>query len=205
VAVERIRQLLARLTAETEAGTLDWRQAREDIFAAHAASESEAEREACLVMHKMVLDAVEQQIQPGDLETFRNARQKDYHFLLAKEARIGRTDRIIEPAVIAAIARREIAAGRMSSANELHLLARAAGARPTPRRRRRTFRAPPDAPVVNVEATMAALAQLAAKSRKPNEPRARLTTGTCLTIIFFVVLCFAMSMALAIVALHGMS
>ena len=206
VIVEGVRHLLARLTAEAEAGTLDWRQAREDIFKAHAGSESEAEREICLAMHKTVLDAVERQLQPGDLETFRDARQKDYNLLLAKEATIGRTGRIIQPAVMPAIARRQVAMVRISPEAELHKTARAGEKRRMPQtsRHRPTLLQPPNAPIVNVEAAMGALAQLAAKSRKQDAPRKRLPSGTHLTIIF-VVLCFGIGMALAVVAVHVLS
>jgi hypothetical protein len=52
-----------------------------------------------------------------------SVRSQYYNLLLIKEATIGRTDGNIPPDKLAAITRREVAAGRMSPDDDLHKLA----------------------------------------------------------------------------------
>lgn len=138
--MSKAKDLVDRLIREMQSGvTLNWRQAREDIHEAHDAANTEADRVLCLALHKAVMDAVERQsddaIKEGNLAEFREARQQDYNMFLIKEAVIGRTDGIIPPDRMAAITRREVAAGRMSADDGLHKLAVAADTILTPPRR----------------------------------------------------------------------
>jgi hypothetical protein len=68
------------LIMEMESGLeIDWRHAREDIHAAHDAAETEADRVACLGMHKAIMDMVESDglVDEDKLEEFRKAREQD--------------------------------------------------------------------------------------------------------------------------------
>jgi hypothetical protein len=104
-----------RLAREAEAGRpLDAGKWREEITRAHEAATTEAERVLCLQLFKAVADAVERQLGPEALPDWRKVRSQYYNLLLIKEAVIGRTDGNIPPDKLAAITRREVAAGRMS-------------------------------------------------------------------------------------------
>jgi hypothetical protein len=136
--MSKAEDLADRLIKEAQSGApLNWRRARKKIHEAHDAANTEAERVLCLRMHKAIMDAVERQgiIEKRNLAHFRKARQQDYNLLLVKEAVIGRTHRNVPPAKMAAITRREVAAGRMSPNDGLHKLAVAGNAILTPPQR----------------------------------------------------------------------
>jgi hypothetical protein len=117
-------EVAARLARETEAGgRLDPKKWREEITLAHELATTEAERVLCLQLFKAVADAVERQLGPEALPDWRKVRSQYYNLLLIKEAMIGRTDGNIRPDKLAAITRREVAAGRMSPDDEMHTLA----------------------------------------------------------------------------------
>ena len=136
--MSKAKELVDRLIREKRSGdALDWQQVRKDIHEAHDAANTDADRVLCLALHKMIMDAVERQdaIEGDKLADFRETRQEDYNLLLMKEAMIGRTDGLLQPDKIAAITRREVAAGRMSADDELHKLAVAGDMVLTPPRR----------------------------------------------------------------------
>jgi hypothetical protein len=113
-----------RLRREVEAGRPpDVNKWREEITRAHAAATTEAERVLCLQMFKALSDFIERQLDPEALPEWQKMRSQYYNLLLIKEATIGRTDGNIPPDKLAAITRREIAAGRMSPDDDLHKLA----------------------------------------------------------------------------------
>jgi hypothetical protein len=123
--MSKAKALVDRIITEMESGhTYDWRQVRKEIHDAHDVAKTEADRILCLGVHKIVMDTVERQglIEDDKLADFRKARQQDYNLLLVKEAMIGRTDGNVAPDKMAAITRREVAAGRMSPVDELHRL-----------------------------------------------------------------------------------
>jgi hypothetical protein len=109
-------------------GRLDWCSARAELFKDFDRATTASEREFCLGLHKSLMDAVEQTIDPGHMDEFRKTRAQDYRLLLIKEAVLGRDDGIIEPAKMAAITRRDVNAGRLSATDELHRLAAASDA-----------------------------------------------------------------------------
>jgi hypothetical protein len=104
-------------------GRLDWGSARADIFKDFDRATTTSEREFCLGLHKSLMDAVEQTIDPGHMDEFRKTRAQDYRLLLIKEAALGCDDGILDPAKMAAITRREVDAGRLSADDDLHRLA----------------------------------------------------------------------------------
>ena len=116
-------ELLQSIKQRDMSGELDWGKMGEEIHNAHEMATSTAGLVLCLEMHKCLMDLAERQIK--DVEAFRKFRQHDYMFLLTKEVMIGRTDGNIDPVRVAEITKREIAAGRMSSSNEVHILATA--------------------------------------------------------------------------------
>lgn len=124
--MSKAKKLVDRLIREMQSGRmLNWRQVREDIHEAHDVADTEADRVLCLSIHKTIMDAVEREglIEEDSLAEFREARRQDYNLLLVKEAVIGRTDGNVPPDKMAAITRREVAAGRMSANDELHRIA----------------------------------------------------------------------------------
>jgi hypothetical protein len=105
-------------------GRVDWGSARADIFKDFDRATTTSEREFCLGLHKSLMDAVEQTIDPGHIDEFRKTRAQDYRLLLIKEvAVLDRDAETIDPAKLAAITRREVDAGRLSADDELHKLA----------------------------------------------------------------------------------
>ena len=120
-----VSELIEKLQLQMQRRELDWREAREDIHAAHENATTEAQRVLCLGLHKAVFDAVERDdgaIIPGGIEDFRRTREQDYNLLLIKEAMIGRTDGQIDPTMMKRITDREVIAGRMAADDELHKL-----------------------------------------------------------------------------------
>jgi hypothetical protein len=112
-----------RIIREVEAGRpLDAGKWREEITRAHKAATTEAERVLCLGMFKLLADTVEARLRPEALPDWRKVRSQYYNLLLIQEAIIGRTDGLIPPDKMAAITRREVAAGRMSPDDEMHKL-----------------------------------------------------------------------------------
>ena len=101
-------------------GALDWPKMRDDIHAAFERATTSEERAALLQMHRVLMDRVEPHIQAADLAAFQTARRQDYCLLLVSEARAGDQ---VSPHLLEVVTRREIAAGRMSSDDELRNLA----------------------------------------------------------------------------------
>ena len=114
-------------------GQLDWPRAREEIFNDFDRALTAPEREALLGLHKCLMDAVEQTIDPASLDKFKTARAQDYRLLLIKEAAIGSESEYINTARLAAITTREVNAGRLSADDGLHKLAVSGDAVLTPR------------------------------------------------------------------------
>ncbi|GEM_PF-2477738 len=124
-----VADFLHKLLAGVATGAkLDWPRIRDEIHAEHDRAATTQERETLLSVYKTVMDAVERQMRPEDLEKFRKTRSEDYNLLLIKEATIGDHSGNINPQRMAAITRREVTAGRMSPDNELHKLAVAGAA-----------------------------------------------------------------------------
>lgn len=132
-----VTAFLQRLQADTAVADapLDWSRMSKEIHAEHDRVITTLDRETLLGVHKTVMDHVEQQIRPENLEEFRKFRSQDYNQLLIKEAMIGNDD-ILDTHVMAVITNREVAAGRMRPDDELHKLAAAGsfifGSRPKP-------------------------------------------------------------------------
>jgi hypothetical protein len=103
-------------------------RAREEIFNDFDRALTAPEREALLALHKCLMDAVEQTIDPANLDKFKTARAQDYSLLLIKEAAIGSESEHIDMAKLAAITTREVNAGRLSADDGLHKLAISADA-----------------------------------------------------------------------------
>jgi len=120
------RELVEKFQRQMESGSeLNWREARDQIHAVHETAITEAERVICLSLHKAIFDAVERSdetIRPEKMEEFRKVRKQDYNLLLVSEAIIGRTDGLVDPAVMKRIADREVAAGRLQEDDELRKL-----------------------------------------------------------------------------------
>jgi hypothetical protein len=124
--MSKAMELIRRIRMEGESGLgIDWQHTRDDIYEAHDAAETEAERVACLRMYFVLMDEVERQgiVYQGKLEEFRELRRQYYTMLLIKEALIGVTDGLVRPDRMAAITRREVAAGRMAGDDETHRIA----------------------------------------------------------------------------------
>jgi hypothetical protein len=145
------KEVSDRLRKEREAGLAfsDLGKWREEITRAHAAAIAEAERAyaaatteterahaaastevdlvLCLAMINFINEQFEehvaaQQHDPEDLSELRKARHQYYMAFLAEEATIGNTSGQIDPRQMAAITRREVAAGRLSPDTDLHKL-----------------------------------------------------------------------------------
>ncbi len=133
-----VTDFLQRLRAETavEGATLDWSRIRDEIHAEHDRATTARDREALLGVHKTIMDHVERNIRPEDLEAFKKFRREDYNLLLIKEGMIGNDTNNLDTHVMALITNREVAAGRMSPDDEMHKLAAAGsfifGSRPKP-------------------------------------------------------------------------
>ena len=111
-----VADFLQKLLADVATGAkLDWSRIRDQIHAEHDRALTTQERETLLSVYKTVMDAVERQIRPDDLEKFRKTRSEDYNLLLVKEAAIGDDSGNINAQRMAAITSREVAAGRISS------------------------------------------------------------------------------------------
>lgn len=135
--MSKARDLVERLAEDRFAGTLDWPQTRNEIHEAHEAAETEAERVLCLSAYKVLMDTVERQrlVKPDQWDNFRKARREDYRAFLIREAMIGVTDGHIHTDRLAAVTRREVAAGRLSPDDDLRKLADAGDRVLTPRPR----------------------------------------------------------------------
>jgi hypothetical protein len=120
------KELLESIWESDPSEMFDWGKASSKIRDAHEAATSTAERVLCLEMHKKINDFMESQLKDKEvLKKFQKHRGHDYHFLLLKEVMIGKTDGDVDPARMAEITKREIAAGRMLANNEIHILATA--------------------------------------------------------------------------------
>ncbi len=116
--------LTERLVKELQSGSLDWRNAREDIIAEHRQATTTADRVTCLKLHQAIMDAMERSnVAPENMAQFQKTRGQDYNMLLVSEAIIGRTDGNVPPDKMVEITTREVNAGRMKPDDELHVLA----------------------------------------------------------------------------------
>jgi hypothetical protein len=70
------------------------------------------------------MDSVERQAKfsAEDRAEFKKLRSQEYNLLLFREAMIGRTDGLLDPTAMKRITAREIAAGRITSDDEMHTL-----------------------------------------------------------------------------------
>jgi hypothetical protein len=118
------KEMLDRfMAASANPGTpFDWRKWQKEILAAHEKAPDERDRVLCLDLHRTLLDTVERQIRPDDLEEFRKLRDQEYITLLLQEAMIGQTDDNLDPVKMLAITTREVRDGRMREDDNLHKL-----------------------------------------------------------------------------------
>ena len=118
------KELLERFMAAAEVGgPMKWRKLQREIIAEHEKAPDERDRVLCLDLLRTLMDAVERQINPADLEEFRRLRDQEYIALLLREAMIGETDDNLDPVKTLAITTREVRDGRMREDAELHRLA----------------------------------------------------------------------------------
>lgn len=110
-------ELLQRLTENSLEVQQNWRQIRDEIHNEHEGATTTDSRVALLAMFKTTMDLAEQAIAPEDMEKFKDARLKDYHLLIVREALIGEN---ICTETLDAVTQREIAAGRMAPNDNLH-------------------------------------------------------------------------------------
>ena len=114
---------MEHLKERMQSGSFDWGELRKNIHAAHGNAVTTEDRVLCLGIHKAVMDLMEGQIAPENMQEFREARSEDYNLLLLKEVMVGKTDGLVDPVKMAEITRREVAAGRMTADEDLHALA----------------------------------------------------------------------------------
>lgn len=116
-------ELIARLQADSVAGKpFDFRAVREEIHAASKSTTDAAERVVLLQVFHAVMDLVERSgnVEPENLDAFRDTRAKDYRLLLMREVLIGEN---ASAELLNAVTQREVQAGRMSEDDELRQLA----------------------------------------------------------------------------------
>jgi hypothetical protein len=83
------KELLDRFMASAKPGVpLDWRKWQKEIVAEHEKAPNERDRVLCLDLHRALLNAVERQIKPADLEELKKLRDQEYILLLLQEAMI---------------------------------------------------------------------------------------------------------------------
>jgi hypothetical protein len=121
---EEITRAHAAAIAEAERA---YAAATTETERAYAAASTEADLVLCLVMINFINEQFEehvaaQQHDPEDLSKLRKARHEFYMAFLVEEATIGNTSGEIDYRQMAAITRREVAAGRLSPDNDLHKL-----------------------------------------------------------------------------------
>ena len=116
-------EILSQLQADAASGkSLDFRAVREQIHNASESTNDSSERVVLLQVFNAVMDLVERSgnIDPENLEAFRETRAKDYHLLLMREVLIGQN---VSVELLHAITEREVQAGRMEENDELRQLA----------------------------------------------------------------------------------
>jgi hypothetical protein len=106
------QDLLDRVKAQTNTGTFDWKQVREDIHDEFDKPQTNNEKDLLLALFHLTMDAIERQatLTPDELAAFKKTRGEDYSLLLVKESLIGEN---VSPELLEAATSREIAAGRM--------------------------------------------------------------------------------------------
>ncbi|MCZ8100733.1 MAG: hypothetical protein O9972_22830 [Burkholderiales bacterium] len=105
-----------------DGGEIEWLRRREEVIDLHSTSSSFEERSFLLGIYVALMNSVERAGAVNDIEEFRDLREKEYNMMLITEATDGKN---IVPALLLAVTRREIAAGRMKADHELHELAEA--------------------------------------------------------------------------------
>jgi hypothetical protein len=113
-------ELLQRVRSLDLGSPLPWTKIRDEIHDEYKQA-STADRVILLDIYKAMMDIVEPNIGPADLDAFRTARRQDYNLLLISECIVGGGD--VSPEAIEAVTRREVAAGRMAADDELRRLA----------------------------------------------------------------------------------
>lgn len=120
--------LLQRLQATGPGDSLDWRKIREEIHDEHDRATTTAERVTLLEIFQAVMNQVERSgLSPEDLESFKDARKKDYNLLIVKETRVGEN---VCTETLYAVTEREVAVGRMAPDHPLRAAAVEAMAAP---------------------------------------------------------------------------
>ena len=111
---------LQELTKRPADAIVNFKEIREEISKEFGQSKSAEYRAALLAMLKSTLDIVEKTIAPENLEEFKKIRLREYKTFIVQESLIGEN---VCVETLDEITRREIAAGRMSSSDELREVA----------------------------------------------------------------------------------
>lgn len=114
------REIAARIKSTPPGSALDWPTIRETIHDEYDTA-LPVERENLLTVFHALMDAVERQISPVDLDTFRKTRREDYNLLLIKEC--AEADGNVSPHRLRVVTQREVNARRMQPDDELYKLA----------------------------------------------------------------------------------
>src|SRR5215472_10249165 len=77
----------------------DWRHFRKEIIEEHKLATTEQDRVTLLGIYKIMMDSVDRltNFSAEDRAAFRQARSREYKLLLIQEAKIGRTDGLLDP------------------------------------------------------------------------------------------------------------
>ena len=115
-------EVQALLSSLSEGSEIDWKDARREIVDLHRTSVSPEERSLLLGTYVALMNLVERSNAVDDLPAFREARRQEHNLMLITEATDGQN---VVPALLHAVTKREIAAGRIQPDHELHKLAEA--------------------------------------------------------------------------------
>jgi hypothetical protein len=113
-------RLLERTSSFDLNSLFPWMEIRAEIHFEYDYA-SPADRLTLLKIHASVMDAVERQLAPADLKTFRTARRLDYNLLLMSECVLG--DGNVSFEALEVVTRREVKAGRMAPNDEMRRMA----------------------------------------------------------------------------------
>ncbi len=113
-------RLLERVSSLDLHSLFPWMEIRAEIHFEYDYA-SPADRLTLLKIHASVMDAVERQLAPADLKTFRTARRLDYNLLLMSECVLG--DGNVSFEALEVVTRREVEAGHMLPNDEMRRMA----------------------------------------------------------------------------------
>jgi hypothetical protein len=128
-----VNDLIESLRAGSESGQdIDFRAIRERIYEEHDKATTIDDRVRLLQIFNLVMDLVERNFErkgtdPKLIQDFRNARQSDYRLFIVKECMVGEN---VCAETLAAVAQREVAAGRMTPGHTLYTMAQEQVAKP---------------------------------------------------------------------------